>query len=299
MADTSNALFYNSVNGDRVYDADSFEHLLKKFFTSGVFTGACQVTADGENMTCEMAAGYSNCDGKIRFFDSSESLSLQNAHATYNRIDTVVIERNDTDREITCKVVTGTYSANPVATAPIRSGGIYQLVLAEIYVAAGATKITQSNITDKRPDTSVCGYVMCAVDTPDFSELYAQFEAQADEWYQVKTSDFNAWYQTMKDQLSEDAAGHLQLEIDAIQDQVDRLGRPLLLHGNMTGYNILTSVTITNPNITATMIPHIVFMRDNVFIEDGVTITVIDGSVTVSGRINGATTFDIILQEMD
>lgn len=308
MADTSNALFYNSDNGDRVYDADSFEHLLKKFFTSGVFTGACQVTADGENMTCEMAAGYSNCDGKIRFFDSSESLSLQNAHATYNRIDTVVIERNDTDREITCKVVTGTYSANPVATAPIRSGGIYQLVLAEIYVAAGATKITQSNITDKRPDTSVCGYVMCAVDTPDFSELYAQFLSQAadvienetdtiENWYSVETAAFNTWFQSMKDQLDTDAAGHLQLEIDGLDDRITVLeSKAILIEGSLTAYNLIDTETITNAKITETMTPFVQFEDETVFTSN-VTISVVNGSVSVSARLYGTTSFRLLLIE--
>lgn len=208
MPETSKSLFYNSNNGDRLYDADSFEHWLKKFFTSGVFTGGCQVTASGSGMTCTMSAGYANTDGKVRFFDESVSLTLQNAHSTYDRIDTIVVERNDVDREITAKVVTGSYSGTPTATAPVRSGGIYQLVLAEVYIAAGAVSVSQANITDKRPDTSVCGYVVSAVSTPDFSELYAQFSNQ-----------FATWYEHIRDQLDEDAAGHLQNEIDTILSQ--------------------------------------------------------------------------------
>ena len=216
MPETSKSLFYNSENGDRVYDADSFEHLLKKFFTSGVFAGSCQVTADGTGMTCSVGSGYANCDGKIRLFDAGTALSFDNAHATYNRIDTVVVERNDTDREISCKVVKGTYSATPTPTAPVRTNGVYQLVLAEVYIAAGATSVTQAVITDRRPTSSVCGYVMCAVDTPDFSELYEQFIEQADEFIDTQTTEFLAWFDEMKDQLSEDAAGHLQLEIDGL-----------------------------------------------------------------------------------
>ena len=216
MSGTNKSLFYNSVDGDRVYDADSFEHLLKKFFTSGVFTGSCQVTADGSGMTCSVGTGYANCDGKIRLFDSAGSLSFDNAHATYDRIDTVVVERNDTDREITLKVVKGTYSATPTATAPVRANGVYQMVLAEVYIAAGATAVSQSVITDKRPDTDVCGYVISAVQTPDFSELFAQFEAQASEFIDTQTDEFLDWFDEMKDQLSEDAAGHLQLEIGTL-----------------------------------------------------------------------------------
>lgn len=216
MSETCKSLFYNSQSGDRVYDADSFEHLLKKFFTSGVFTGSCQVSADGSGMTCTVSTGYANCDGKIRLFDEETDLTFDNAHATYDRIDTVVVERNDTDREITCKVVKGSYSATPEATAPVRTNGVYQLVLAEVYIAAGATAVLQSAITDKRPATAVCGYVMCAVTTPDFSELFAQFQAQASEFIDTETDNFSDWFEAIKDQLDSDAAGHLQNEIDGI-----------------------------------------------------------------------------------
>ena len=203
MAETSNALFYNSENGDRVYDADSFEHLLKKFFTSGVFKNCCQVTAAGDGMTCSMAAGYSNCDGKVRFFGSATPLALANAHATYDRIDTVVIERNDSNREITAKVITGGYSVAPVPTPPVRSGGVYQLCVPEIYVAAGVVKVTQADITDRRPTSAVCGYVMCAVDTPDFSELYAQFTTQAAEVISETETDMGTWKEAFKGEFEE------------------------------------------------------------------------------------------------
>lgn len=206
MASLDNPFFYNSVNGDRVYDADSFEYLLKKFFTTGVFTGDCAVSATS-GMGVQMAAGYCNIDGKVKFYPNPVSLSLATANPTYDRIDTVVIERNDTDRAFYVKAVTGSASATPAATAPVRSASIYQIVLAEVYVAAGAVSITQANITDKRPDSSVCGLVCSAAQTPDFSDLYSQF-----------TDAFGVWFDRMKGQLSTDAAGNLQNQIDAIHD---------------------------------------------------------------------------------
>lgn len=206
MASLDNPFFYNSVNGDRVYDADSFEYLLKKFFTTGVFTGDCAVSATS-GMGVQMAAGYCNIDGKVKFYPNPVSLTLATANPTYDRIDTVVIERNDTDRAFHVKAVTGSASATPAATAPVRSAGIYQIVLAEVYVAAGAVSITQANITDKRPDSSVCGLVCSAAQTPDFSDLYSQF-----------TDAFGVWFDRMKGQLSTDAAGNLQNQIDAIHN---------------------------------------------------------------------------------
>lgn len=187
-------LFYNSNNGDRVYDAESFEHWLKKFFTTGVFTGDCQVTAAG-GMTVEVAPGYANVDGKVRFFESPQILQLETANSTYSRIDTIVIERNDTDRDVTLKVVTGNHSLSPVATAPVRENGIYQLVLAEVQVQAGATGIVQGDITDTRLDDAVCGIVAAAVEHLETSQYYAQIQADLAAFKAGSQEDFDAWFE--------------------------------------------------------------------------------------------------------
>lgn len=202
--------FFNSNNSDRKYSAASFETWLKPFFVSGVFTGGLQVQAQTTpDMTVTVSAGYANLDGKLGFFPSANTLTLSAASGVYSRIDTIVLRRDNTNRRISMEVVTGVASASPSPTAPTRTADIYELVLAQILVGVGVTSITNSNITDKRIDTTVCGYVCAAVETPDFSELYTQYTAQ-----------FQEWFDHMKDQLDEDAAGHLQLEIDDITEQM-------------------------------------------------------------------------------
>lgn len=197
-------LFWNSSGGDRTYDADSFEEWLRPFFQSGVFSGGLAVTCSGSDMIATVAAGTAYLDGKLRTFDTETALTVAAASSAYPRIDTVVVERNNTDREISIKLVQGKYSgSSPVATAPVRTGGVYQLVLAQIYVGAGVTKITVSDITDTRPDSSLCGYVAATIENPNFSDWYAQNQAQ-----------FSEWFGRVKDQLSTDAAGNLQNEID-------------------------------------------------------------------------------------
>lgn len=197
-------LFWNSVNGDRLYDADAFSEWLRKFFTNGVFANELQVNASS-GMGVTVGTGYVNINGKVRLFNTAAPLTLAKAGSTYPRIDTIVVECNYTDRKITLKAVTGAYSGDtPTATAPVRTATAYQLVLAEIYVAAGATSITQSNITDKRTDTSVCGIVAGTVKEMDISQVVAQME-----------SSFGIWFDRMKGQLTTDAAGKLQTEIDS------------------------------------------------------------------------------------
>ena len=219
-------LFWNSQNGDRVYDANDFSEWLKKFYTTGVFNGDLEVTAAG-GMTVSVSSGYVNIEGKVKFFSTPTTLTLATASGTYGRIDTVVAECNYTDREIKLKVVTGTYSTSPTATAPVRTAAAYQLVLAQIDVAAGATEITQKNITDKRMDSNVCGLVTGTVSQIDFSTVKAQFDS---------------WFDDVKGTLDTDAAGNLKNQIDAANEKIKR--NASLILNNWDRINTLNSSLI-------------------------------------------------------
>ena len=208
-------LFWNSQNGDRVYDANDFSEWLKKFYTTGVFNGDLAVTASG-GMTVSVSSGYVNIEGKVKLFSTPTTLTIATAGGTYERIDTVVAECNYSDREITVKVVTGAYSASPKATAPVRTAAAYQLVLAEIDVPAGATEITQKNITDMRTDSSVCGLVTGTVSQIDFSTAKAQFDS---------------WFEDVKGTLDSDAAGNLKNQIDAANEKIDTKTKMLTVSG--------------------------------------------------------------------
>lgn len=162
MGADRNGYFWNASGGDRAYNADSYEKWLKRFFTTGVMFGECGVSA-GSGMTVAMAPGYVNINGKVGVFDNPETFTLDTGDSTSPRIDTIVIERNDNTRMITAKVVKGTPAASPQPVAPVRIGGVYQLVVAQVYVSAAASEITNANITDKRVDSSVCGLIQSTV----------------------------------------------------------------------------------------------------------------------------------------
>ena len=221
--------FFNS-NNDRTYNAESFEAWLKPFFVSGVFAGCLQVKAQSTpDMTVYVTPGYANLDGKPAYWPTNNTMALSVASGVYPRIDTIVLRRDNTNRAISIEVVTGTASSSPQPTAPTRNNDTFELVLAEVYVAAGVTSVTQSNITDKRPDTDVCGYVMCTIETPDFSELYDQFLSQCEDTIEAEEDDFDdlltakqatfeLWFQNLHDELDSNQAAHLQNEIYDTQE---------------------------------------------------------------------------------
>lgn len=208
MAD-ANGLFWNSSNGDRTYNADSFSEWLGKFFTTGIFNGELQVTPAG-GMNVNVATGYANIQGKVKFFDTATQFTVPTANSTYPRIDTIVVQADYTNRTISMEYVQGSYSGNnPTPQAPVRDTGIYQLVLAQIRVNAGATEVTTANITDTRANADLCGWVTGTVDHVAVSQLTEQAQAE-----------FAIWFDHMKDQLSEDAAGNLQLEVDTLAGSI-------------------------------------------------------------------------------
>lgn len=212
-------LFYNSVDGDRTYDANSFSDWLKKFFTTGVFTDELQVTASS-GMYVSVGSGYCNINGKVMEFDTT-SLAIGTADASYYRIDSVVIERNDTSRTFELKVVAGnTGTASSVTgVTPTRSGNVYQLVLAQILVQPGATSISQADITDTRADSDLCGIVAGTVEAMDFTEFSAQFNDYFATWKDDQQADFETWFANLQTTLSDDVAGNLQTEIEACVQQ--------------------------------------------------------------------------------
>lgn len=205
-------LFFDSVGGDRVYNSSDFAEWLQKFYTNGVFDGDLQVT-EYTGMKVMVASGYACINGRVKMFGATQQLTIPVAGSVYPRIDSIVIRLDLTNRQITCDVVQGEYSGNtPVPTAPTREGNIYELVIAQIAVGAGVTEINQSDITDTRADDELCGWVASTVKQLSVQQLLAQAQAKFDEWFE-----------TIRDKLDGDTAGHLQNEIDNIADQMEAL----------------------------------------------------------------------------
>ena len=211
MADAkNNGYFWNSDNADRVYDADSFSNWLKKFFTTGVFSGDLMVSPAG-GMSLSVSPGYCNIEGKVRIFEGTSNLTLDPASANYPRIDSVVITCDYTKRSIDIGVLKGSYSgSNPVPADLTRNMSMYQIALAQVKVGSGATTITEADITDTRADSTLCGLVTGTVHEINIDGVTKQY-AQI----------FSDWFQTIKDKLSGDTAGNLQKQIDALTEKIN------------------------------------------------------------------------------
>ena len=186
--------FFNSVDGDRKYDADDIGNYFLKLISDGVFATpatAMQVTAVS-GMTVQVAAGWGFIKCKYLNNTAAAQFTLANADVVLDRIDRVVMRLDTANRTMSLAVKQGTAASTPTAPALTRvTGGVWELSLAQIYVGAGVTTITQANITDERADTSLCGYVTGLIEQIDTTNLFAQF-----------TAAFNAWFTNVQESVT-------------------------------------------------------------------------------------------------
>ena len=213
------AFFYGSENHDRVYNTNSMEHWLKRFFTTGVFAGDFQVLSNGD-MTVKLKGGYVNIGGKVKVYQEEQDLRLETAHASYDRIDSIVLELNDPDRDIFVRVVTGGYSSSPSPLVPIRENGVDQRVVAQILVRHGVVRITQADITDTRANQELCGIVAGTVKEMDFGQFQSQFDSYFRGYKADIAAEFQNWFDSVKNQVTGDMAVRLQEQIEDMHQQL-------------------------------------------------------------------------------
>lgn len=177
--------FFNSVSGDRLYNADDMSRYFEHILSNGIFKRihrCLEVTpADGMTLTVAPGAGLINC----RWFRAAaaETVTIPAAHAVLPRFDIVVarLDMSDSVRAITLQVISGTPAESPTAPDPVRTATVHDLVLALVYVDAGASYIDEYNITDVRDNEWYCGYVQSLVDTPIIKTFHSRYTASTND----------------------------------------------------------------------------------------------------------------------
>lgn len=339
--------FYNSIKGDRKYNALEMSSIFDGIIVDGVYMSigdALNVKSSG-GMGITVGIGRAWFNHTWTLNDSLLPLTLANSDVLLNRIDAIVLEvNNNTEvRKNTIKILKGTPSSKPVKPTMTEGELLNQHPLAYISIPAGATSISQSNI-ENAVGTSACPYVTGVLKGMDIDKLVAQWGAQWAEWLSSNTdawkafmsdntnewksfmaknknewsalingntSEFETWFEHMKDQLSEDAAGNLQLQVDNLNNAA--LGGDFVLKGSPVsveymGANRIASITAygETPQGGTTEAPVALTGVDNVFVGDnnllpkatetrtlnGVTFTPNpDGSVSVSGTATNDTSY--------
>lgn len=203
MAITSG--FFNSKNGDRKYDAEVMSSIFDGIINDGVFQSvgtAFAVKASSGNV---VNVGIGRCwfNSTWLLNDAVLPVTFAASDVLNPRWDAVVIEidRSESVRAGSIKMVKGTASTSPSKPSMVKTAYKNQYPLAYIYRKAGATEITQADITNMI-GTSSCPYVNGILEVQNIDKIVAQWQSQWDQWYKntsTWTNNWNNWFKQTKD----------------------------------------------------------------------------------------------------
>ena len=181
-------------------------------------------------------------------------LSIDAADGVLNRIDRVIVEWKTTNYvdypEV--KILKGAKSSTPQAPALTNNGTVRQISLARIAVAAGATAITASAITDERLNQSVCGLVTEDVSI-DTSMISAQVQAVLTETQEQSA----AVLQGINDELANLEAGTGVELKKLVFSNVSVVKSAWVADTTYSDYPCRAAVPLTG--VLASMIPEVIF----------------------------------------
>jgi hypothetical protein len=227
------------------------------------------------NMSIAIKAGKAWINGYFFYNTADTTIELDTADGVLKRIDRIVVRWSLTNRSISLAVKKGANSSTPTPQVLQCDADIYELALADIEIGNGVVELLQTNITDRRLDSELCGFVTQTVQTIDTSQLAAQLEAwfteyqqlSAEEYQQIigffeslkiqgdqefialqawfadyKTqanSDFMTWFNSLQDILDENAETHILNLINALTARVTMIENVIFNDINTNPYLIM------------------------------------------------------------
>ena len=210
--------FFNSLNGDRKYNAAQMSAIFDGLIIDGIFASigtAFAVKAAG-GLTVNVGIGKAWFDHTWTVNDSILPMTAPEAEVLLDRIDAVVLEVNETEsvRENTIKFVKGNPSSAPSRPTLTNEGNVHQYPLCYIYRKYGTAVINQADITPM-VGTESTPFVTGILQTISLDELLGKWQdeldrftdarsQEVDDWIAKEESDFTTWFDKMKADLQQE-----------------------------------------------------------------------------------------------
>lgn len=193
--------FFNSVNGDRLYNAKQMNDIFEGLITDGIYesVGNKMAVQPNSGMTIQIATGRGWFNKHWVNNDSEYTLTLEESDVTLNRYCAVCIKVDDTDavRDAVPYLKYSDYASAPVKPTMTRTDTVKEYCLAYIYIKAGVSEITASAIEDTRANEALCGWVTGLIEQLSSATLFDQFTAIFYEWFENLTDKINENTETM------------------------------------------------------------------------------------------------------
>lgn len=198
--------FFNSIDGDRKYNADDLTKYWGGLMTSGVLANSSSslqvIASTGMNINVLKGKGF--IDSRWIENTGTYSLTLAASDTILDRIDAIImkLDLNENVRSIVISIKKGVASSTPVAPTMERSEKVQEYCLATVKIRKRATTILQSDITDTRANTKVCGWVTGLITQVDTSTLFLQWQKAYEDYFAEQTQKWNEFVSNLTDSLN-------------------------------------------------------------------------------------------------
>ena len=208
--------FFNSMNHDRLYDAEQFSSVFDGIIRDGVYQSigdAFKISVNEEVAnTVIVGTGRAWFDHTWTVNDTRYAIVLAPPNEALSRIDAIVLDvnREDNTRKNSILYIQGDYSSSPQKPKLVKTELHNQYPLAYISVDAGSDfEVTNADI-EIAVGTSACPIVTGVLEV-----------VNADMFLQQMDAEFNEWWDGIKDVLDENTALKLQNQIDALEKTLE------------------------------------------------------------------------------
>ena len=242
--------FFNSVNGDRLYNADQMSRIFEGLITDGVYAsvGNKMAVQPNSGMTIQIATGRGWFGRHWVNNDSEYTLTVANSDVVLNRYCAVCIKVDDSDavRDAVPYLKYSEFATTPVKPTMERTETVKEYCLAYIYIGAGVTEITAKAVEDTRADESVCGWVTGLIEQLSSATLFEQF-----------TAIFNEWFSGLQDVINDETETRLvnalpvSLTVTLTPSDWVQSGNVYVQYATVTNMNTTKSVMISANSDTA------------------------------------------------
>lgn len=189
--------FFNSVNGDRKYNAEQMSGIFEGLITDGVYesVGNKMAVQPNSGMTVQIATGRGWFNKRWVNNTAPQLLTLEASDVTLNRWAAVCVRVDTTASARTAEpyIKYSDFATTPVKPSVARTETVNEYCLAYVYIGAGATVITADVIEDTRGNNDLCGWVTGLIEQLNTTTLFEQW-----------TAIFENWFSNLQDKLSED-----------------------------------------------------------------------------------------------
>lgn len=203
--------FFDSVNNDRVYNADQMSNMFKGLISDGIFENVSNrfiVTSVSGQLKVYVGTGRAFVKDKWIENSSPVTVTLNSPHPILNRYTAIVLRKDVANRSVIITTIDGTNATNPSYPSIVRDDNYYDLCLAYVYVKANATEILQDDIIDTRSNSDICGWVTGIIRQVDTSDLFLQYLAAyqtmmntMQSWYSQEQQSYTSWFDSLTQSL--------------------------------------------------------------------------------------------------